>query len=113
VRQVLINLLGNAVKFTPDGGVITLTVGRGTIDHRSWGELRVADTGPGIAPAERAAIFEPYYRSETTAMLPGVGLGLAISQGLVQQMGGALAVESEPGAGATFIVRLPLASAMR
>lgn len=106
VRQVLVNLIGNAVKFTPQDGTITVS----TFRRRDGGEVRVTDTGPGIAPAERAAIFEPYYRSEGTAHAPGVGLGLAISRGLVEQMGGALELESEPGAGSTFIIRLPLAA---
>ncbi|HEX8359955.1 MAG TPA: ATP-binding protein [Longimicrobium sp.] len=105
LRQVLVNLIGNAVKFTPQDGSITVTASAGP----AWGEIRVADTGPGIAEAEQAAIFEPYYRSEGTAQLPGVGLGLAISFALVKQMGGELALESRVGAGSTFIVRLPRA----
>ena len=72
-----------------------------------WGEARVADTGPGIAEAERAAVFEPYYRSADTAREPGVGLGLAISRGLVAQMGGELELESEVGIGSAFTIRLP------
>ncbi|HEX6913048.1 MAG TPA: HAMP domain-containing sensor histidine kinase [Longimicrobium sp.] len=111
VRQVLVNLVGNAVKFTPQDGSVTVAVSRRDVDGASWGEVRVADTGPGIAEAERAAIFEPYYRSEDTATAPGVGLGLAISHALVTQMKGELAVESEVGAGTSFIVRLPLAPA--
>ena len=107
VRQVLVNLLGNAVKFTPLGGAISVSTGTTSLDGRAWGEIRVSDTGHGIPPTECAAIFEPYYRSEGTAALPGVGLGLAISQGLVQQMGGALDVESEVGMGSTFAIRLP------
>ncbi|HYR11298.1 MAG TPA: HAMP domain-containing sensor histidine kinase [Longimicrobium sp.] len=109
VRQVLVNLVGNAVKFTPQDGAITVTTSRHDEDGTAWGEVRVADTGPGIPPADQAAIFEPYYRSEGTAHAPGVGLGLAISHALVRQMGGALLLESQPGAGATFIIRLPLA----
>lgn len=109
VRQVLVNLVGNAVKFTPQDGSVTVTVARGEDPcGASWGEVRVADTGPGIAEAERAAIFEPYYRSEGTATAPGVGLGLAISHALVTQMKGTLEVESEAGSGTTFIVRLPV-----
>ena len=108
VRQVLVNLLGNAVKFTPLGGAITVSTGTRSLDGRTWGEIRVSDTGPGIPPSEWAAIFEPYYRSEETAALPGVGLGLAISQGLVQQMGGALDLESQLGRGSTFMIRLPV-----
>jgi signal transduction histidine kinase len=106
-RQVLVNLIGNAVKFTPDGGSITVSVARGGSCDGTWGEIRVTDTGPGIPEAERAAIFEPYYRSETTRSLPGIGLGLAISHALVAQMGGTLELESEAGAGASFAVRLP------
>jgi phosphoserine phosphatase RsbU/P len=111
VRQVLVNLVGNAVKFTPQDGSVTVTVSRHDADGTSWGEVRVADTGPGIAEAEQAAIFEPYYRSEGTATAPGVGLGLAISHALVMQMQGELVIESEAGAGTTFILRLPLAPA--
>lgn len=108
VRQVLVNLVGNAVKFTPENGSITLTTRRCTIDGAAWGEIIVTDTGPGIAAAEQAAIFEPYYRSEGATSLPGVGLGLAISHALVAQMGGVLDLQSEPGAGSSFVVRLPL-----
>ncbi|MEJ7810610.1 MAG: HAMP domain-containing sensor histidine kinase [Gemmatimonadaceae bacterium] len=108
VRQVLINLLGNAVKFTPQGGSITVTTSEHNAGGASWGELRVTDTGPGIAQAEKEAIFEPYYRSESTALLPGVGLGLAISHALMQQMGGELQLDSEVSVGSSFVIRLPL-----
>ena len=108
IRQVLVNLIGNAVKFTPEGGSITVDTTRKKIGGASWGEIRVTDTGPGISPAEAAAIFEPYYRSEGTAKLPGVGLGLAISRALVAEMGGQLEIESEVGVGSTFIMRCPL-----
>jgi signal transduction histidine kinase len=111
VRQVLVNLIGNAVKFTPQDGTITVTTAVHDAAGPSWGEVRVADSGPGIAEAERAAIFEPFYRSEGTAEAPGVGLGLAISHALVTQMGGELLLESEVGHGSTFIVRLPLPDA--
>jgi signal transduction histidine kinase len=106
-RQVLVNLVGNAVKFTPQDGRITVGTRERVMGGARWGEIRVADTGPGIAEPERAAIFEPYYRSEGTAASPGVGLGLAISAALVRQMGGELEIESELGAGSTFILRLP------
>ncbi len=108
VRQVLVNLIGNAVKFTPPDGSISVTTRERVVGGAAWGEVRVADSGPGIAEAERAAVFEPYYRGEGTAQAPGVGLGLAISRALVQQMGGELELESEVGAGTTFIIRLPL-----
>ena len=110
LRQVLVNLIGNAVKFTPAEGAITVTTGRSTSSGTRWGEIRVTDTGPGISDADRVAIFEPYYRSEGTAMLPGIGLGLAISLALVRQMAGTIYVESRLGAGSSFIIRLPMTS---
>ncbi len=105
LRQVLVNLIGNAVKFTPLEGSIAVTTTVRRIDGVHWGEIRVTDTGPGIAEAEQAAIFEPYYRSEGTALLPGLGLGLAISHALVKQMGGEMELESEVGVGSSFLVR--------
>ena len=108
LRQVLINLIGNAVKFTPEAGTISVTAMRVVEAGDPWGEIRVTDTGPGIADADRTAIFEPYFRSEGTAMMTGVGLGLAISLALVKQMGGTLDVESSAGAGSAFIIRLPM-----
>ena len=107
LRQVFVNLVGNAVKFTPKGGTVTVTVGERQDGAVRLGELRVTDTGPGIVAEEIGSIFEPYFRSETAAALPGIGLGLAISRGLVGQMGGSLEVESVAGAGSSFFVRLP------
>jgi signal transduction histidine kinase len=107
VRQILVNLIGNAVKFTPADGTISVSVSSVAARGRQWGEARVTDTGPGIPVAEQRAIFEPYYRSEGTSALPGVGLGLAICAGLIEQMGGDLRLESEPGVGSTFIVQFP------
>ena len=106
IRQVLVNLIGNAVKFTPEGGTISVSVAAREASGRIWGEVRIADTGPGIAEAERLTIFEPYYRSAGTAQIAGFGLGLAISHALVQQMGGTLSVESAEGEGSTFVLRL-------
>jgi signal transduction histidine kinase len=107
IRQVLVNLLGNAVKFTPEGGTVLVETVARVADGVPWGEVRVSDTGPGIPEGERAAVFEPYYRSAGTACEPGVGLGLAISHALAARMGGELALESEEGAGSSFILRLP------
>jgi len=108
LRQVLVNLIGNAVKFTPTGGTITLRVGTAVRDGVRLGEVAVTDDGPGIPPDEQATIFEPYYRGAATAATPGIGLGLAISHLLVTQMGGALTVRSTPGEGATFTIALPV-----
>lgn len=107
LRQVLVNIVGNAVKFTPEGGSVTVDVSEGTAGGSPWSEIRVTDSGPGIPETDIAAIFQPYYRSEGTAALPGIGLGLAISNALVDRMGGSLAVETGMGVGSTFIIRFP------
>jgi signal transduction histidine kinase len=109
IRQVLVNLLGNAVKFTPEGGAVTVATAARETAGGPWGEVRVSDTGPGIPDAERTAVFEPYYRSAGTARAPGVGLGLAISYALIARMAGELTVESEVGVGSTFVLALPAA----
>ena len=109
IRQVLVNLVGNAVKFTPEEGVITVSTHHVQVHDGDRVEIRVADSGPGIAESEQAAVFEAYYRSQGTAAAPGIGLGLAISHALVSRMGGDLRVESTLGAGATFIISLPAA----
>jgi signal transduction histidine kinase len=108
IRQVLVNLVGNAVKFTPPDGEITLCTSVCVTDGAPCGEVRVSDTGPGISLEDQASIFEPYYRSESTAGAPGVGLGLAISHALIKQMGGRMEVRSELGAGSHFSIQLPL-----
>jgi signal transduction histidine kinase len=107
LRQVLVNLIGNAVKFTPQDGTVSVTVCERSIDGARWGEIRVADSGPGIPIGEQSAVFDPYYRSAEVSNLPGVGLGLAISRALVQQMGGEILLESEVGRGSSFIIRVP------
>jgi phosphoserine phosphatase RsbU/P len=113
LRQVLVNLIGNAVKFTPAEGHIEVTVGEAGRGGEPLAVARVADSGPGIEEGQQARIFEAYYRGEGTMSLPGIGLGLAISAGLVARMGGALTVESQPGRGATFTVSMPLRAASR
>ncbi|HYF19941.1 MAG TPA: ATP-binding protein, partial [Ramlibacter sp.] len=102
VRQILINLLGNAVKFTAEGRV-TLRVRHA----REMADIEVGDTGPGMAPQEIARIFEPFARGEGVGRsAPGAGLGLTIAKMLTDLMGGELCVHSEPGRGTTFRVRL-------
>ena len=104
LRQVLINLLTNAIKFT-DHGSVTLKV-----EYRNQlATFTVIDTGIGIAPEDSARIFAPFERvGGPAAERPGVGLGLAITQALVHIMGGEIRVESAPGEGSRFIVRLML-----
>jgi signal transduction histidine kinase len=109
LEQVLINLLGNAVKFTPSGGRITLSAAAAG-DRVA---LRVQDTGVGIEAAQLADIFEPFVQLEPslTRTTEGAGLGLAISRELARGMGGELSVASVPGEGSTFTVELPSAAA--
>ncbi|MBW0090484.1 GAF domain-containing protein [Pseudonocardia sp. KRD-184] len=95
--QVLLNLLGNAIKFTPPGGRVTVGVERGAV--------RVTDTGPGIGPDHLDRLFTPFHRASDTGA-EGSGLGLALSQRLTAAMGGRLAVESVVGSGSTFRVEL-------
>ena len=101
MRQILINLLGNAVKFTAHGG-ITLRVRYA----REMASFEVADTGPGISAAELGRIFEPFERGSAAQTAAGAGLGLTISRMFADVMGGELTVTSTPGAGSRFRVRL-------
>jgi PAS domain S-box-containing protein len=105
--QVFLNLLSNAVKYNCEHGSITLSCG----ESEDKGKLTVlvADTGPGIAPELRDRIFTPFERlGAEQSSVEGTGLGLALSQQLVQAMGGTIDLESELGAGSTFSVTLPI-----
>ena len=106
-EQVLINLLTNAVKFTPAGGDVQ--VESLAAPSRDAVLLRVRDTGIGIPAEKLASIFEPFVQVDTgtTRRAEGTGLGLAISRDLARGMGGDLTVESSPGEGSTFTLRLP------
>ncbi len=105
VRQVLFNLVGNAVKFTARGGIVVeASPGEGGRGLR----LVVGDTGPGLDDAQRARLFRRFARIGEDRPGGGNGLGLAISRELVRAMGGRIAVDSAPGAGARFVVDLPL-----
>ncbi|MBI4913385.1 MAG: hypothetical protein HY823_11655 [Acidobacteria bacterium] len=103
LHQLLDNLLGNAVKFSPRGGKVSLRVA----PEGPWLRWEVADEGPGIAENEQKRIFERFYRSPSVRGVPGTGLGLSIVKHLVWQMGGEIQVESELGRGSTFTLRLP------
>ena len=107
LRQVLVNLLGNAVKFTSRGGVRLEVVA-----ERGRTLIAVTDTGPGIPRARQARLFEPFLQDDAGRRHGGTGLGLAIASRLVRLMGGELEVESTPGAGArfSFTIALPEAS---
>jgi PAS domain S-box-containing protein len=106
VTRVLDNLLTNALKFTPQGGVITASARLMTVGGVL---VSVADSGPGIRPEDRERIFEPYWQAAPSSGR-GLGLGLTIAKKLVEAHGGRLWVESEPGQGALFRFTLPRVS---
>ena len=106
VKQILYNLLSNAIKFTPRRGRISVKA------HACDSQLSVeiADTGIGIPAAEQQAIFEKFHQAERGFQVrEGTGLGLAIAKRLVEQHGGRIGVQSEPGKGSRFHFTLPLA----
>ncbi len=109
VVQIVLNLLTNAVKFTPAGGRVELC----SSSDGATARIQVSDTGQGIPADKLSSIFEPFVQLERRmdAEQPGVGLGLAISRDLAERMGGGIVVESAPGKGATFTLRLPIAQA--
>lgn len=109
VRQVLLNIAGNAVKFTETGGVAVIA----ELGADNAICLCVRDTGIGIAPEDQARVFRDFEQadSSSTRKFGGSGLGLAISKRIVERMGGTIALQSAPGAGSTFTVNLPLHAA--
>jgi two-component system sensor histidine kinase/response regulator len=113
LRQVLLNLAGNAVKFTPSGEVVVRAQLESRADDAVTVRFEVADTGIGIADGNQARLFEPFTQadSSTTRRYGGSGLGLAICRQLVAAMGGTLGVQSEPGRGSTFWFTVPLRTA--
>jgi len=112
VRQILYNLLSNALKFTPPDGSIRLTLRPG---EEGIIRISVRDTGPGISAEHRETIFDKFQQvdSSATREYEGTGLGLAITKDLVQMLGGSIRLESEPGAGATFVVDVPVRTTRR
>lgn len=104
--QVVSNLVGNAIKFTPEGGTVTVSAG----EEKGKVVVEVKDTGIGIAPEDQVHLFEKFYRvrSEETSDIEGTGLGLAIVKSIVEGHGGRVWVQSQPGQGSTFGFALPL-----
>jgi signal transduction histidine kinase len=108
LRQALLNLMSNANKFT-DHGTISINARQGHENGCDWITLAVADTGIGMTPEQMGKLFQEFSQasSGTAAKYGGTGLGLAISKRFCEMMGGDITVESEPGRGSTFTIRLP------
>ncbi|MBK7890515.1 MAG: ATP-binding protein [Bdellovibrionales bacterium] len=106
LQQVITNLVSNAVKFSPQGGVVRVTVSRSTSGDLV---ISVTDQGPGIAQDDRDLIFEKFRQgaSASNPIVKGTGLGLAIAKALVSEHGGSIGVDSEIGKGSTFWFTLP------
>ena len=106
IEQVLVNLIDNAVKYSPNGGEVSVS----TASLPDGVRVEVRDNGIGIPLAEQGSIFEKFYRLEGAEVRAGTGLGLYICRELVQRMGGTIGVESDPGEGSTFYFELPRAA---
>lgn len=111
LKQVLANLLGNAVKFTPAGGEVSLTVGQTLEGDVARTVFTVADTGCGMTPEFLKRIWEPFEQERLVGSQNGTGLGTTLSKTLVEAMGGTVEVASEVGTGTTFTVSVPFAPA--
>jgi signal transduction histidine kinase len=118
--QVVANLMDNALKFTPAGGHVAVTVDAGegpagsapgalTGPAGAWVRLTVTDDGPGVDAVDLPFVFDRFYRAQQSRGTPGAGLGLAICRALVEAQGGAIAADGVPGGGARFTVLLPSA----
>jgi signal transduction histidine kinase len=108
VQRVLDNLIGNAIKYSPEGGCVWLEV----TASDGWATIAVSDQGVGIPAEDVSRVFEPFVRARNVVgRISGTGIGLASAQRIVQRHGGTLSVESEPGQGSTFTIHLPLTPA--
>ena len=109
LERVLANLVSNAIKYSPDGGRITLRVGPDAENGATWAMLEVKDEGLGIPATELPQVFDRFYRASNVAgRIEGTGIGLAGARQIVEQHGGCISVDSRERVGSTFTVRLPL-----
>jgi two-component system phosphate regulon sensor histidine kinase PhoR len=112
IRQALINLVDNGIKYTPSGGRVTVSAAFSAgVDGAEIVTLRVSDTGLGIPARDLPHVFDRFYRvkSKATRDIAGTGLGLAITRTIVESVGGRIRVENVEGVGTTFTVKLPVA----
>ncbi|RLC80239.1 MAG: hypothetical protein DRJ03_05785 [Chloroflexi bacterium] len=107
ITRVIRNLVDNAIKYTPAGGMVKVQTIPTTIEGQPYVEVQVKDTGMGVAPEHQEQIFERFYRVDPSHTTPGTGLGLAIVKEIVEAHSGVVKVESLPGVGSTFTVTLP------
>jgi signal transduction histidine kinase len=107
LKQVLLILLDNALKYTPLGGTVALDGEAGTRYGQTGCAIRVTDTGPGIPSEQRVRIFDRFYRVESARQAGGAGLGLAIARWIAQEHAGALELDDAPGGGSRFTLWLP------
>ena len=105
MQEVIINLCNNAIDAMPKGGALTLRTARVRFDGKDGVEIQVRDTGTGIPPEVKARIFEPFFTTKEVGR--GTGLGLSISHEIIEKHGGTLSLESKPGRGTTFTIRIP------
>jgi signal transduction histidine kinase len=103
LRQILASLLSNAVKFSPQGGIVRFDV----VCQEGQAIFRIQDEGIGIPPEDREHLFESFYRASNAGTIQGTGLGLAIAKKCVDLHRGQITVESEVGVGTTFMVTMP------
>jgi two-component system sensor histidine kinase KdpD len=103
----LVNLLDNAIKYTPSGSPITIVASSTNDNNDNSVAIEISDHGPGIPPGEEEKIFDKFYRSNPNDS-SGVGLGLAISRGIIEAHGGHIVAKNRPEGGATFRITLPL-----
>lgn len=108
LKQILINLIGNAIKFTPEGGQVRVSAAQ----EGSRARVEVRDTGPGIAPEQQTRLFEAFSRLGAAGGHEGTGLGLAITKRLVELQGGELGVHTQPGQGSCFYFSLALSTSL-
>jgi len=111
VKQVLLNLLTNAVKYNREAGVIDVSLQHAWQPQAAYGQVAVADTGYGISKENQRYMFQKFYRvADTAGFTQGTGLGLAIARHIIEAHGGNIWLESEPGIGSTFFFTLPAVS---
>lgn len=108
VSRALANLVGNAVKFSPDGGTIGCAIGSAALEGEAAWHVTVADQGPGIAAQEQARLFAPFARGKQASQADGAGLGLALVKAVAERHGGQATLESSAGHGARFGLLLPM-----